>query len=128
MYDGLKIGIGLAAFVLLITLPTWYSIAGNADAAAPELVPPIRGDHCVESTEFMRSSHMQLLNEWRDQAIRQGVRSYRSRSGEIYRISLTRTCLDCHRDRAGFCNRCHDYVGVRPVCWECHVEPTGVEP
>ncbi len=128
MYDGAKIITGLAVFGAMVTLPAWYGWAGGSHGDAPELAPPAHGEHCVESVEFMRSSHMQLLNQWRDQAIRRGSRSYRSSSGETYKISLTGTCLDCHQAKAEFCDRCHNYMGVQPTCWNCHVEPTGVKP
>jgi hypothetical protein len=38
-------------------------------------------------------------------------------------MSLTRTCLDCHSNKAEFCDRCHTYMAVDPYCWDCHVEP-----
>jgi len=33
--------------------------------------------------------------------------------------------MKCHTDKAKFCDRCHNYVGVTPNCWDCHVEPKG---
>jgi len=37
--------------------------------------------------------------------------------------SLTGTCLSCHSSKEAFCNRCHEYVGADPYCWECHIDP-----
>jgi hypothetical protein len=37
---------------------------------------------CVESVEFMRSQHPQLLNDWRDQVVREGESIYVSSSGK----------------------------------------------
>ena len=41
--------------------------------------------------------------------------------------SLTRgiddaLCLDCHKNKSNFCDKCHDYMGVKPYCWECHAD------
>ena len=39
-------------------------------------------------------------------------------------MSLTRTCmLQCHTNKAEFCNKCHEYANVEPYCWECHISP-----
>jgi len=43
--------------------------------------------------------------------------------GKIYYKSLQVTCMDCHSNKSKFCDQCHDYVGVKPYCWDCHVEP-----
>jgi hypothetical protein len=42
-----------------------------------------------------------------------------------YDMSLQNTCMKCHQNKAAFCDRCHNYVGVNPSCWGCHVEPKG---
>jgi hypothetical protein len=70
----------------------------------------------------MRASHMKLLVEWRDLAVRQGVRNV-AIDGRTWKVSLTATCLDCHDDKAKFCDRCHEYAAVSPGCWSCHVVP-----
>ena len=66
---------------------------------------------------------MDLLNEWRDDAVRHGVRDYRTADGRTFTMSLTNNCLDCHESKKNFCNTCHDYMGVSPYCWDCHIEP-----
>ena len=79
---------------------------------------------CVESAEYMRDSHMVLLDEWRDAVVREGHRTYVSSTGERHEMSLTKTCLGCHTDKSKFCDRCHDFVGEAPYCWDCHVDTT----
>ena len=72
----------------------------------------------------MRASHMTLLAEWRDRVVRDGVRTYTGADGRVVRMSLSGTCLGtCHTDKTAFCDRCHDYAGVKPACWDCHVVP-----
>ncbi len=125
MSDVVKIIIGLVIFVGLITIPIWYALANDSAASAPELEIATEEEHCVEPVPYMRAKHMELLNDWRQSVVRQGDRTYFSSYGEEYDISLTGTCLDCHSNKAEFCDRCHDYAGVKPDCWECHIVPEG---
>jgi hypothetical protein len=71
----------------------------------------------------MRAEHMNVLDKWRDQVVRQGVRTYTTPDGRQFEMSLSNTCLDCHNNKAEFCDRCHGYASVRTYCWDCHVDP-----
>jgi len=110
---------GLAAFLALVTLPIWYNAACGAPSA-PNLKRPTTARQCVADPAFMRRSHMALLSEWREQKVRDGIRTQAG-----FEVSLTRTCLaECHQDRSAFCDRCHTYVGLSgPYCWDCHNPP-----
>ncbi len=67
---------------------------------------------------------MQMLDEWRDDVVRNNDRTYTSADyGTTFDKSLSNTCMDCHSNKAEFCDSCHDYSSVTPYCWECHVEP-----
>ena len=125
MYDAGKILLGLIVFVALATSPIWLDRGKAAPAPKLELTPRAKlAGSCVESEEFMRSSHMKLLDEWRDAAVRNDTRVYMSDNGRIYDISLQNTCLDCHSNKEKFCDRCHEYAGVRKLyCFDCHLEP-----
>ena len=129
MGDKGKILFGLAVFVILVTFPFWSRLAaaGDSDAARPELEYPLasKATSCIEETTFMNTNHMNLLSDWRNQAVREGVTEYLSTTGESWDISLTGTCFDCHDNRDNFCTRCHDYADVQPTCWECHTTPGG---
>ncbi len=124
MYDGGKIIPGLLIFLSLVTFPLWYNRA-NADAVAkPQLTLPAGETECVAPTDYMRTSHMQMLNEWRTLVVRGGESMYVAPNGKIYEMSLSRTCMKCHTNRQEFCDKCHTYSGVSmPYCWDCHVEP-----
>lgn len=121
MYNAGKILIGLAVFFVIMTFPFWYN-AGKA-SVPPELVLPEKEKQCVESTEFMRAKHMELIDEWRHQVVRQGKRVYTGLGGKKYEMSLQNTCMSCHKEKEKFCDRCHTYVAVSPNCWSCHLEP-----
>jgi hypothetical protein len=125
MYDGGKIVLGLAAFIALAAFPVWYANASNESDQKPDLVLPTNETECVESTEFMRASHMDLLDDWRDAVVRDGKREYVATDGRKWDKSLSRTCLGCHGNRQQFCDECHNYLGVDLSCWDCHVAPEG---
>ncbi len=127
MYDANKILTGLVIFLALITFPIWYSLMRAEAREVPEPLIITEEKQCVESTEYMREKHMELLEEWRESVVREGVRSYKSSSGKEYEMSLTDTCLRCHSNKAEFCDQCHNYVGVKPNCWDCHNVPEGNE-
>ena len=127
MYDAGKIIVGIVVFVVLATSPLWFNALTSETPEAPEIKLPTNGStECVEATEYMRASHMDLLNLWRDEVVRTGQRDYVSSSnGKVFDMSLSRTCMDCHSNKAEFCDACHTYMAVSPYCWDCHVEPKG---
>jgi hypothetical protein len=115
--------VGLAALVAMATWPVWRALA-RPRPSAPELARPLGATECVAPVGYMRASHMKLLDEWRDRVVRDGVRSYTDRNGRVVTMSLSKTCIgECHTDKTTFCDRCHDYAGVKPTCWDCHVVP-----
>ena len=73
----------------------------------------------------MRKSHVDLLNRWKDSVVRDGHLRYVASDGTEYTMSLTLTCMECHSNKAAFCDRCHDYMQVSPRCWDCHTFPKG---
>ena len=124
MYDGGKIITGLIIFVLIFTSPLWYNLAANKYTYKPEPKILTPDKKCIEPKAEMLENHMQILNDWRTEVVRIGGRWTETKTtGEKVEMSLSRTCMDCHKNKSQFCDRCHDYVGVSPYCWECHVEP-----
>jgi len=116
----------LAIFLALATFPAWHNLSAHVTAKGPNVRLPARGKQCVAATEFMRTSHMKLLLDWRETVVREGTRDFAS-GGKHFNMSLTPTCLEqCHGARADFCDRCHDYAAVSPSCWNCHqdAQPT----
>jgi hypothetical protein len=130
MYDSGKIITGLIIFVGLFTSPIWYNLYQGKEALKePNLILPTKENQkeCIRSNKYMRSYHMEMLNDWRYEVVREGKRSFVSSTGKTFNMSLTKTCLNCHSDKAQFCDQCHNYVGVSPYCWECHLEPHNAE-
>ena len=123
MYDGGKIIAGLVIFLGLVTFPIWYTWGSGGPGSAPEIKTPANEQACVESKEFMAAWHMDLLNQWRDSVVREGNRISNTANGRAYEMSLSGGCMDCHANKTEFCDKCHDYAGVDPYCWDCHIEP-----
>ncbi len=126
MSDKGKVISGLVVFVVLVTFPVWYTLGAGADGSRPELELPTDGTRCAEDKEYMTANHMGLLDEWRNAVVREGERDYTSKAfGTQFEMSLSRTCMKCHNNSDTFCNRCHTYADVKPLCWDCHFEPKG---
>jgi hypothetical protein len=114
---------GVIIFIIIATFPFWYNRGKAAPPPELELTAAAKAAGvCVRSTEYMRAEHMQLLDLWRDSVVRRGDRTYVNPSGKEFNMSLSNTCLDCHSNKAQFCDRCHDYASVRPYCWDCHID------
>ncbi|MGE4298424.1 MAG: sulfate reduction electron transfer complex DsrMKJOP subunit DsrJ [Desulfovibrionaceae bacterium] len=124
MYNGKYIIPGIIVFVVLMTAPFWLN-AMTSSYKRPELKLPVGEKACVESTEFMRAEHMQLLDTWRDQVVRERNREYTNAEGKKFDISLQNTCMKCHSNKAEFCDKCHETNSVAPYCFTCHLEPKG---
>lgn len=123
LYDSGKILTGLFFFLAIVTSPFWYNKVSGKGAYVPELKIEKDEKECVRRTGYMKKSHMELLRLWRDEAVRKGNRIYFREDGKKFEISLSGSCLNCHKKKDEFCDRCHGYVGVTPKCWTCHNVP-----
>ena len=114
---------GLVIFLILLTFPLWFNLGKKAPA--PELILTEKAKAaktCVRSTAYMKAEHMQLLDDWRLAVVRDAKRIYVNSEGKAFNMSLSNTCLDCHSNKAEFCDRCHNYASVIPYCWDCHID------
>ncbi len=126
MYNAKYIIPGLVVFFVLFSSPFWANkVFGDGGYKQPELALPKGEKECIENTDLMRAEHMQILDTWRDMAIRHGDRVYVATNGKKYVISLQNTCMKCHSNKKEFCDKCHDANSVEPYCWSCHLEPRG---
>ena len=123
MNDKKYIITGLIIFLVILTFPFWFNRGKAAPAPELELTPKAKAaKECVRSTAYMQAEHMQLLDLWRHSVVRNAERVYVNDKGQEFNMSLSNTCLDCHSNKAQFCDRCHDYASVRPYCWDCHID------
>ena len=127
MNDKKWIVLGLIIFIGLFSFPLWYNMVikvGKA-APAPEVVLSEKAKaagKCVMTKEYMTSEHMQLLDIWRHNVVRNAQREFVNTEGKAFDMSLSNTCLDCHDNKAQFCDRCHTYASVDVYCWDCHID------
>ena len=127
MNDKKWIILGLVIFLGLLTFPLWYNFAIKAGKAAPAPTPVLSekakaAKECVMSTDYMKRDHMKVLDLWRLTVVRDGRREFVNEKGKVFNMSLSNTCLDCHDNKAEFCDKCHDYASVRPYCFDCHID------
>lgn len=132
IYNGGPIFLGILVFLAIALFPFYYQ--GGKAAAKPEPktdTPEIlkyqqeQGKkECVESKEWMRSEHMVLINNWRDSVVRDYNRIYVSNTNQRqWNMSLQNGCMKCHSNKKKFCDECHNYMAVKPFCWDCHIQP-----
>jgi len=127
MYDGKYIITGLVIFVAIFAMPFWYNVGTASVPPDPKLDTPViqqlAEKKCVESKDYMKREHMQMLDDWRDWVVRDGTRWYTNSEGKKFDMSLQNTCMNCHSSKVRFCDQCHNYLAVNPYCWTCHIEP-----
>lgn len=99
--------------------------ACDSGTPTPNLAPAkAKAEQCVLPTDDMRRNHMAYLDQHRDDAVIQGVRSSK--------FGLTE-CINCHvdakrddgspiyyGDKDHFCSSCHKFAGVKIDCFQCH--------
>ena len=124
MYDGGKVIVGLIICLGFFLSPFIYDAGHSAKPPEPQLtIKAKEAKACVMDKAYMTSSHFSLLDKWRHTVVRDGERLFKAENGKIYNMSLQLTCMECHSSKSNFCDQCHDYMGVIPYCWDCHVEP-----
>jgi len=118
----------IIVFLVVVSFPFWYNLGKAATVPTLEnqglkLTPrAVAAKECVRDTAYMRTEHMQLLDIWRDTVVRDGKRMYVTPQGKSFNMSLSNTCLDCHSNKADFCDKCHNFASVDPYCWDCHID------
>ena len=122
----------IIVFAGLFTAPFWINMLSSSHEEVKVVLPtePVtffgeERTECIEPREWMAANHMELLIEWRDQALREGKRIYVASDGKKWETSLQNTCMACHSNKADFCDKCHNANSVNPYCWDCHVIPQG---
>jgi len=124
MYNGGKIIAGLIIFFGLVTVPFYSNFGKTAAKVTPKLDNPVINQlekkECVKPKEYMWAEHMKVLDEWRDEVVREGKRGKMIVGGIEIERSLQNGCLKCHSNVKTFCDVCHTAAGVKPYCWDCH--------
>lgn len=111
---------GWMAGLLLVAAAFLGISPAHAGAPKPVIEKAVKGEQCVEDTEFMRRNHMKVLNHHRDKTVIEGIRT---------RQHSLKGCIDCHHSpktgsvaasKENFCSSCHTYAAVKIDCFDCH--------
>ena len=133
IYDKGPVFLGIVVFLALALFPFYNNFGKTNKKPEPKTDTPeivkYQQEHngkkeCIESKEYMRAEHMQILNQWRDSVVRDYNRGYISDSNhQRWNMSLQNECMRCHSNKKKFCDECHNYLAVKPYCWDCHIAP-----
>jgi hypothetical protein len=133
-YDAKYVIGGLIVFFVIASFTLWPNLGKTIPAPQPSLDTPVikqlaeKDRKCVLPLDEIRSTHMKMLIDWRENVIRSGekgnpsVREFVTPDGRTFLASLTNTCMHCHSNKVEFCDTCHNYAAVTPNCWGCHLE------
>ena len=107
--------------LIMLALFAWGGLVPvHAAAPKPVVEKALKGEQCVEPTEYMRRNHMKVLEGHRDKTVHEGVRTKK--------YSL-KECINCHASQQtgsvtaakdNFCVSCHSYAAVKIDCFDCH--------
>lgn len=116
----MRLGLHRTVLVLLGSLAWMTGVPAYAAAPKPVVEKAVKGEQCVEPTEYMRRNHMKLLTHQRDETVHEGIRTKK--------YSL-KECINCHASQKtgsvtaakdNFCVSCHTYAAVKIDCFDCH--------
>ncbi|MGB5156571.1 sulfate reduction electron transfer complex DsrMKJOP subunit DsrJ [Desulfobacterium sp. N47] len=123
MYNKGEVITGIVIFLVIFAFPFWYNMGKAAPVPQPELTEKAKAaKECIEPKAFMKTEHMQILNSWRNSVVRDKNRLYINSSDKEFDMSLSNGCLECHSNKAEFCDKCHTYASVTPYCYDCHID------
>ena len=132
IYNKGPVFLGILVFLALALFPFYNNFGKTNKKPEPKTDTPAIMEYeklngkkeCIESKEYMRAEHMQILNQWRDSVVRDYNRGYISDSNhQRWNMSLQNECMRCHSNKKKFCDECHNYLAVKPYCWDCHIAP-----
>lgn len=135
IYNKGPVFLGILVFLALALFPFYNNFGKTNKKPEPKIDTPAIMEYeklngkkeCVEPKEFMRGEHMVLINNWRDAVVRDDSRGYLSSTGKRWNMSLQNGCMQCHSNKKKFCDECHNYMAVKPFCWDCHIQPVEKE-
>lgn len=108
---------------VIILSPFAYSVGRFAWASVSSAPRPfLQGaadpsQRCVRDPSWMRQNHRIFLQELRDKTVRDGIRT---------EVTL-HSCSQCHKDKAQFCDKCHNAANLHPDCFDCHSYSTAAQ-
>jgi hypothetical protein len=133
MYNGGKIIAGLIIGIGLLLSPFILNVGKASKAPELELTPRAKAAKvCVAPTAYMRRWHMQLLDEWRQSAVRDDDWYYSTKEDDWWNLRFDMGLLDRWRYLvAGDEGEKQDqqpgkiyYKSLEVTCMDCHSNKT----
>ena len=121
----------VGAVVLTTAALAWAGVDSTSApksgvASKPVITKAVKGEQCVEDTDFMRRNHMDLLDHHRDKTVIEGVRTKKYSLKECINCHASETTGSVAKGKDDFCVSCHSYAAVKIDCFECHsTKPQG---
>ena len=124
MNDKKWIVTGLVVFLVIVLFPFWFN---RGKAVPPPEVKLTDKAKAAKECVLVQGLHAQRAHAAARPLARRrwcatAKRTYTNPQGKEFDMSLSNTCLDCHSNKAEFCDKCHNYASVRPYCWDCHID------
>jgi hypothetical protein len=116
----MRLNLGQSGLMLFALLALTTGAPAHAGAPKPIVEKAVKGEQCVEPTDYMRRNHMKLLTHQRRETVHEGIRTKK--------YSL-KECINCHASKEtgsvtaakdNFCVSCHSYAAVKIDCFDCH--------
>ncbi|MFZ3042972.1 MAG: hypothetical protein WA108_14495 [Thiobacillus sp.] len=121
--------LALGAVVLTTAALAWAGSDAppkTSGAPTPAIQKAVKGEQCVEDTDFMRRNHMELLKHHRDEAVIEGIRTKKYSLKECISCHTSETTGSVAAAKDDFCVSCHSYAAVKIDCFDCHsTKPQG---
>lgn len=123
--------LAVGAVVLTTAALAWAGVDSTSApksgvASKPVITKAVKGEQCVEDTDFMRRNHMDVLDHHRDKTVIEGVRTKKYSLKECINCHASETTGSVAKSKDDFCVSCHSYAAVKIDCFECHsTKPQG---
>ena len=121
--------LALGAVVLTTATLAWAGSEAQPKATGalkPAITKAVKGEQCVEDTDYMRRNHMKFLDGHRDKAVLEGVRTKKHSLKECINCHASETTGSVAAAKDDFCVSCHSYAAVKIDCFDCHsTKPQG---
>ena len=121
--------LALGAVMLTTAALAWAGADAPAQASGapkPAITKAVKGEQCVEDTDFMRRNHMKLLNHQRDKTVIEGVRTKKYSLKECISCHASETTGSVAAAKDDFCGSFPSDAAVKIDCFDCHsTKPQG---
>lgn len=119
----------LGAVVLTTAALAWAGSDTRPKASGvpmPVIQKAVKGEQCVEDTDYMRRNHMVVLDQHRDKVVIEGIRTKKHSLKECIECHASETTGSVAAAKDDFCVSCHSYAAVKIDCFDCHsTKPQG---